>query len=228
VRVAGAVYRKMSNCLKSTCESSVSTVSARTMRGINRVVALLQQPEVQVGFLTGAGVSVAAGIPDFRSPGGMYDTLQPNLLSATKLQRSILSQDPTYVVHKDLFYQNQFPYMELRRPFILGINDSKQAVWKPTKFHWFLRLCDDAKKLKMVYTQNIDGLDYKVRNAYKTCMLCHECQLVLCALCSVYVILSSQNCMHAKLSFVLYRVHVCCHLICVILFVFTSHIYIVI
>ena len=31
--------------------------------------------------LTGAGVSVASGIPDFRSPGGMYDTLQPRLLT---------------------------------------------------------------------------------------------------------------------------------------------------
>ena len=31
----------------------------------------------RVVVLTGAGVSVAAGIPDFRSPGGMYETLRP-------------------------------------------------------------------------------------------------------------------------------------------------------
>jgi hypothetical protein len=35
-----------------------------------------------VSMLTGAGVSVASGIPDFRSPGGMYDTLRPELLTA--------------------------------------------------------------------------------------------------------------------------------------------------
>lgn len=35
----------------------------------------------KIMFLTGAGVSVGAGIPDFRSPGGMYDTLRPEVRS---------------------------------------------------------------------------------------------------------------------------------------------------
>ena len=44
---------------------------------------LLSDECVSVSFLTGAGVSVNAGIPDFRSKGGMYDTLQPDLLTAS-------------------------------------------------------------------------------------------------------------------------------------------------
>ena len=40
-----------------------------------------------VVVLTGAGMSVAAGIPDFRSPGGMYATLRPELLTATPQQQ---------------------------------------------------------------------------------------------------------------------------------------------
>jgi hypothetical protein len=109
--------------------------------------------------LTGAGVSVASGMwvylgflavlhflhmlsyvswyqflisthrPDFRSPGGMYDTLKPELITATEEQRRLMKLDPTYVVEKGMFMQNSFPYLEVRRPFILGVRDRK---WKPT------------------------------------------------------------------------------------------------
>jgi len=73
-----------------------------------------------VVILTGAGVSCASGIPDFRSPGGMYDTLRPDLITATPKQREAMRLDPTVVVEKSLFLQNAFPYLEVRRPFILG------------------------------------------------------------------------------------------------------------
>ena len=112
----------------------------------------------KVVFLTGAGTSVSAGIPDFRSPGGMYDTLKPELLTASTNERMTMAQDPTTVVSWSLFSQNQFPYLELRRPFILGIADKK---WKPTATHIFMRLCHDKGLLKHVLTQNIDGLDYQ-------------------------------------------------------------------
>lgn len=61
------------------------------------------------------------GIPDFRSPGGMYDSLRPELLTATAKQRTMMKMDPTSVVSWDLFQENQLPYLELRRPFILGM-----------------------------------------------------------------------------------------------------------
>jgi NAD-dependent deacetylase sirtuin 2 len=68
-----------------------------------------------IAVLSGAGISVAAGIPDFRSAGGMYDTLKPELLTATAAQRAQMASDPTSVVSRDLFTQNPFPYLELRR-----------------------------------------------------------------------------------------------------------------
>jgi len=110
-----------------------------------------------IAFLTGAGVSVAAGIPDFRSAGGMYDTLRPDLLTATERQRMMMKMDPTAVVSWEVFKDNAFPYLELRRPFILGTAERK---WKPTLAHWFIKVCDDKKLLRRLYTQNIDGLDY--------------------------------------------------------------------
>jgi len=109
-------------------------------------------------FLTGAGVSVGAGIPDFRSPGGMYDTLKPELLTATEGQRKKMKEDPTFVVNKQLFEQNQLCYLELRRPFILGI---AEAQWKATITHWFISTCQKKGKLRRLYTQNIDGLDFQ-------------------------------------------------------------------
>lgn len=50
--------------------------AAGKVQNIRDLAAFITSPECKsVAFLTGAGVSVSAGIPDFRSPGGMYDTL---------------------------------------------------------------------------------------------------------------------------------------------------------
>uniref|UniRef100_A0A7S4U6L0 Deacetylase sirtuin-type domain-containing protein n=1 Tax=Paramoeba aestuarina TaxID=180227 RepID=A0A7S4U6L0_9EUKA len=125
---------------------------------IDRVVKFLKTG-CDVIVLTGAGVSVASGIPDFRSPGGMYDTLRPELLTASEDERMMMQIEPTAVVSWELFQDNSFPYLELRRPFILGVAEAK---WKASRSHWFLRLLHEKGCLKRVYTQNIDGLDYQV------------------------------------------------------------------
>jgi NAD+-dependent protein deacetylase sirtuin 2 len=119
---------------------------------------LILSPECRsIVVLTGAGVSVAASIPDFRSPGGMYDTLRPELLTATPQQRRWMEDDPTAVVSWDMFQHNPFPYLEVRRPFILG---TRNRQWKATIAHRFFELLHArTHKLTRLYTQNIDGLD---------------------------------------------------------------------
>ncbi|CAM9924842.1 unnamed protein product [Ectocarpus fasciculatus] len=107
--------------------------------------------------LAGAGCSVSSGIPDFRSPGGFYDSLRPELITATPDEQSAMSMEPSLVVDINMFKRNQFPYLEVRRPFILGTIDKK---WKPTLTHFFFKLLDDKGMLRRIYTQNIDGLDY--------------------------------------------------------------------
>lgn len=109
-----------------------------------------------VAVLSGAGVSVASGIPDFRSPGGLYDTLRPELLTATVPERNMMRHSATAVVDYELFRVNQFPYLEVRRPFILGALERR---WKPTLTHFFFRLMHDKGYLRRIYSQNIDGLD---------------------------------------------------------------------
>lgn len=121
---------------------------------------LILSPDCQsVLMLTGAGVSVAASIPDFRSPGGLYDTLQPDLLTATENQRTAMKNDPTKTVSAEIFRENQFPYLELRRPFILG---TRNKQWKATIAHRFAELLHlKTSKLRRLYTQNIDSLDFQ-------------------------------------------------------------------
>jgi NAD-dependent deacetylase sirtuin 2 len=134
-----------------------------------------------VVFLTGAGVSVAAGIPDFRSPGGMYDTLRPELLTASAEDRVLMAENPTYVVNRALFTHNQFPYMELRRPFIVGLS---AGTWKPTLSHLLMQLFHEAGLLRRVYTQNIDGLDFSTQIPLEKIVSVHgTMRHVKCELC---------------------------------------------
>ena len=70
----------------------------------------------------------------------------------------MMASDPTYVVEKSMFFANQFPYLEVRRPFILG---TQQRQWKATVGHRFIELLHKCGKLTRLYTQNIDGLDYQ-------------------------------------------------------------------
>jgi len=136
--------------------ASTSSTAACLLHLAAKDVAGFIKGSKKVCVLTGAGITTAAGIPDFRSPGGLYDTLRPELLTADAQQRSYLSREPTGVVDIRLFSVNQFPYLEVRRPFILGTFENK---WKPTLGHFFIRLLHDQGHLSRLYTQNIDGLD---------------------------------------------------------------------
>jgi NAD-dependent deacetylase sirtuin 2 len=107
-------------------------------------------------ILSGSGISTITGIPDFRSPGGLYQTLKPELLTCTEKERKLLKKDSVYVVHYDMFKNNPFPYLEVRRPFILGTHEKK---WKPSIAHFFFKLLQEKNLLRRLYTQNIDGLD---------------------------------------------------------------------
>jgi NAD-dependent deacetylase sirtuin 2 len=107
--------------------------------------------------LAGAGMSVASGIPDFRSADGLYATLNPHLLSADDDEKEAIRLDPTISLDHHMFLQNPLPCLELQREFILGTQEQR---WKATLAHRFIELLHTkTKKLVRHYTQNIDGLE---------------------------------------------------------------------
>lgn len=105
--------------------------------------------------VTGAGCSVAAGIPDFRSPGtGLYDNLNKYNLPY-----------PEAVFDIAFFARNPQPFIQLASELWPGggastTTNSKHAKYKPTFTHCFLALLAEKNLLLRVYTQNIDGLDH--------------------------------------------------------------------
>lgn len=132
-------------------------------RSLKDVAKFILSDECQsIAILAGAGMSVASGIPDFRSAGGLYDTLRPDLLTATEVEREAIRADPTLALEMGMFLQNPLPCLELNRPFILGTRDK---LWKATLTHRFVELLHmKTAKLTRLYQQNIDGLEGQCTN----------------------------------------------------------------
>lgn len=103
----------------------------------------IQSPKCKkIIVLSGAGISTAAGIPDFRSPGsGLYDNLQkfdlPSPQSIFEISYFVEKPEAFFTLAKEL-YPGEF---------------------KPTASHYFVKLLEKKNRLLRTYTQNIDTLE---------------------------------------------------------------------
>jgi NAD-dependent histone deacetylase SIR2 len=104
-------------------------------------VTELIKASAKISVLAGAGISVAAGIPDFRSPTGLFSKLKGKDLPY-----------PEAIFDIRYFKRNPKPF------FDLGPELRPRAV-APTLTHCFIKLLQDKQKLLKCYTQNIDGLE---------------------------------------------------------------------
>ncbi len=88
--------------------------------------------------LTGAGISTSSGIPDFRGPGGFYET------------------QSTSVFDIEVFYKNPNVFYKAIAPLA-----SKILHAEPNPAHYLITELEKVGKLSLVATQNIDGLHQK-------------------------------------------------------------------
>src|ERR1043165_3997647 len=98
---------------------------AEKIRGSNEIVVF-----------TGAGISTESGIPDFRSPGGVWTRYKP-----ITFQEYVRSEEARIESWK-------------RR---LESHESHKTA-KPNAGHYFVQSLNEKRKLVGVITQNVDGL----------------------------------------------------------------------
>ncbi|KAJ3184639.1 hypothetical protein HDU87_004042 [Geranomyces variabilis] len=101
--------------------------------------------------VTGAGISVSGGIPDFRSADGLYNLVKARYPAAV-------------VKGKDLFDAALFRDPTSTAIFYTFMAELKAVVSKAeiTPTHRFLKQLDVDHKLLRCYTQNIDGLELRL------------------------------------------------------------------
>lgn len=111
---------------------------------IKKGIDLVRESEKILVF-AGAGLSTESGIPDFRSPGGIWDRYDP---SDFDFQR-IISDEKA----REKYWRMSTEYYEVMRDAV------------PNQAHLSIKRLEDAGKLLAIVTQNIDHLHHKAGNS---------------------------------------------------------------
>lgn len=105
------------------------------MMTLEQFAAAIREVHAVVVF-TGAGISTESGIPDFRSPGGIWSRYRP-----------VTFQE---------YVSSEASRIEAWKRRLETYEDHKNA--RPNAGHYFVRSLDEQGKLIGLITQNVDGL----------------------------------------------------------------------
>ncbi len=131
---------------------------------IENIARLIIDAKKVVVFV-GAGLSTESGIPDFRSPGGVWDKYDP----AEFYFQKFLSSEAT----REKYWQMTTEMYELM----------KDA--KPNRAHFAVVELEKLGKLDCLITQNVDGLHFKAGNTPEKVLELHGTTMqVACLSCN--------------------------------------------
>ncbi len=108
-------------------------------------VARLIMESGRIVVFTGAGVSTESGIPDFRSPGGVWEKFDPDDFTYQKFISSEESRRKSWTLSKEFYYT--------------------VADAEPNPAHLGIAELEKIGKLDCVITQNVDNLHQKAGNS---------------------------------------------------------------
>ncbi|KAG8708478.1 hypothetical protein FRC08_018867 [Ceratobasidium sp. 394] len=139
------------NDLTSTQIPSCAQIAENSSAKLQEVYSAINEAR-RVVVLCGAGISVYAGIPDFRSSSGLFQSLKRD-----HPKENITSG-------RDLFDSAVFKSEETSTMFYKMISHlaTLSETAQPTPFHSMLQCLDARGQLLRVYTQNIDALEERV------------------------------------------------------------------
>ncbi|GMH76773.1 hypothetical protein TrST_g11389 [Triparma strigata] len=133
------------------CCSCVNSHNLKSLDldGVTQFMEKLEQKkerkDVRIVVMVGAGISVSAGVPDFRS---MTTGIYQNKMDKYSLPT------PQHMFDIDYFISDQGPFYDFVKTELYP-----KSSTLPTVFHHFMNLLQEKKMLSRIYTQNIDMLE---------------------------------------------------------------------
>jgi len=134
---------------------------------INRLAQWVRESSKIVVF-TGAGISTESGIPDFRSPGGLWEQFDPTDFTYQKFVSNTKSRLVLWE-----FFQSAYDLF---------------SKAEPNAAHLALAALERKNKLHAVITQNIDSLHHKAGNSPEKIIELHgNMERVVCLDCGRFL-----------------------------------------